>query len=1073
MTSLSLTKVARSARRVPRGLRAVLRLHRAGLFDPAWYRLQEPSAPRWRVAALAHFLLRAATRDVSPHPLVEPSWVDHGRARRGAPALAPLLIFVRLLGTARERPGHPLFDPAAWAARHPSSRTHPGGALGHFVATASPDTPLPLPADLLATGMPAPTLAEVLAAARAALTARTAAEVLRRAPRWQPSFDQAGSRRTVAEAAGWDLPAPDPARPLVSVVTPVRDRQHLIGAAIASVQAQTLTDWELVVVDDGSHDDSAAVVAAAAAADPRVRLVQGRGEGVSRARNLAAAHARGRYVAWLDSDNAWTPDHLRTLVATMHARGLRAAYSVVEAHGAGGSVRYRALGAPDREATLALLRVANHVDLNALVVEVALLEEVGGFDETLRRTVDYDLVWRMAERTQIALVPFVGVRYRDVPDPSRITTAEDPAWREVVKARRDLDWARLTREAPSRPDGVAVLVVATGGWRPALSTALGALTLPATGGSGRAAEEVVVVDDAQDRATASVLAALALHPRVRVLRAPRAEGVPLGLARALAASHSRHVLAVAEGLAPWPGTPGLLAAALGDAPQDGGVGGAVAAVPVVLDATGTVVSAGTVSAPSGAGRLALFSGLAPEDAARAGAVLPVDGVAPGACLWWAADVVAVGGPDPLAAEAVEADLTGRIARHRGERAEGPLVVAVTGAVVGPPWPVVGPKPRAAAADPVARRSRITPVPLVPGAASPQPEPGPAGGSAGTDAWAAAGFEPVALEDGGWGVRRLRARVQQSPPSLRWAIKTATPVGPAGWHWGDTHFARALAAALEALGQDVVVDSRATPRRPGEVHDDVVLVLRGLERVVPPEDAVALLWLISHPEQVDAEELAAYDDVFAASLTWAEAATARGWGPAGRGVRALLQATDAARFRPDAAPRDSGEQVLFVGNSRSQRRPVVHDLLAAGVDVALYGRWDGLVDPRLVRARFLPNDQVPAAYAGAGVVLNDHWPDMRELGFVSNRLFDAAACGARVISDRVAGVEELFGGLVRTFDSTGELLALVAQAPHGWPEEPQRTQLAERVRAEHSFGARAATLLEAAAQAHARRQAGGS
>jgi hypothetical protein len=307
---------------------------------------------------------------------------------------------------------------------------------------------------------------------------------------------------------------------------------------------------------------------------------------------------------------------------------------------------------------------------------------------------------------------------------------------------------------------------------------------------------------------------------------------------------------------------------------------------------------------------------------------------------------------------------------------------------------------------------------------------------------------------------------------RWSIKIASPVGPRALGWGDTHFARALAEALTRLGLEVVVDHRPAARKPAEVHDDVVLVLRGLDPVVPPEGAVAVLWVISHPETVTAEELARYDLVFAASEAWAREATAKGWGPPGLGVQPLLQATDPRRFTPDAAAADTGEAVLFVGNSRSVRRPVVQDLLDAGVDVALFGRWDGFASPRHVRAPYLPNDDVPAAYASAGVVLNDHWPDMRAAGFVSNRLFDAAACGARVVSDRVEGVDALFGGLVRTFDTAAELVDLVRGAPDGWPDGEERAAIAHRVRVEHSFDARAARLLEAATRVRGSRPGGG-
>ena len=152
--------------------------------------------------------------------------------------------------------------------------------------------------------------------------------------------------------------------------------------------------------------------------------------------------------------------------------------------------------------------------------------------------------------------------------------------------------------------------------------------------------------------------------------------------------------------------------------------------------------------------------------------------------------------------------------------------------------------------------------------------------------------------------------------------------------------------------------------------------------------------------------------------------------------------------------DTGEPVLFVGNSRGVFRASVRDLLAAGVDVGVYGAgWEAFVDARHVRARLLANDELPEHYRAAGVVLNDHWDDMRAEGFYSNRLFDAAASGARVVSDHIEGTERLFGGLVRTYRTPEELVALVRGAHDLFPDADERARIGARIGAEHSFDER--------------------
>jgi hypothetical protein len=297
----------------------------------------------------------------------------------------------------------------------------------------------------------------------------------------------------------------------------------------------------------------------------------------------------------------------------------------------------------------------------------------------------------------------------------------------------------------------------------------------------------------------------------------------------------------------------------------------------------------------------------------------------------------------------------------------------------------------------------------------------------------------------------RAELRE-PGRFRWTIDTAAPPGAGGETWGDTHFARSLAAALERLGQHVAVDPATARDRWSRVLDDVVLVLRGLDRVTPRPGPLHVLWVISHPTEVSAEELAGYGLVFAASEAWADRQ--------GSAVRPLLQCTDPAVFHPGLAEPDSGPAVVFVGNNRGAPRPALAGALAAGAEVEVHGEgWGDLA----VASRQVPNSGLGRLYASAGVVLNDHWEDMRRDGFVSNRLFDAAACGARVLSDDVAGAAELFGGLVRTFADPSQVGPLLAAAPDGWPAYDERVVVAERVVRDHSFDARAASLLEAVAE----------
>ncbi|MBU6243885.1 MAG: hypothetical protein KGP12_01590 [Actinomycetales bacterium] len=302
---------------------------------------------------------------------------------------------------------------------------------------------------------------------------------------------------------------------------------------------------------------------------------------------------------------------------------------------------------------------------------------------------------------------------------------------------------------------------------------------------------------------------------------------------------------------------------------------------------------------------------------------------------------------------------------------------------------------------------------------------------------------------GW-LRRLSGPAN----ALRWSIVIAAPGGPAKEQWGDTWFARDLVAALRRLGQVARVVPRSAAQAPARDEDDVVVVLRGLHRVQPrPRGACWMLWVISHPDLVDAEEAAAYDAVFAASRHWSRAAEL--------GAEPLLQATEPRRFSPSAAAADTGVPLLFVGSTRGAIRPIVRDAIAAGGRPAVFGvGWDGLIDQGLIRGEFLPNPQLPAAYASAGVVLNDHWSDMAKEGFLSNRLFDASATGARVLSDEATGLGEVFGDVVRTYRAPADLAALIG-TPDAFAERATRLELADEVSRRHSFDDRAKVLLDRA------------
>lgn len=111
------------------------------------------------------------------------------------------------------------------------------------------------------------------------------------------------------------------AAPAVTVVTPAYNVERYVGEAVDSVLAQSFSDFEHIVVDDGSSDATTDEILIRAKSDPRVQLVCADHGGVSNARNLGILRARGRYIAFLDGDDRWRPEFLRSQLELLESVG--------------------------------------------------------------------------------------------------------------------------------------------------------------------------------------------------------------------------------------------------------------------------------------------------------------------------------------------------------------------------------------------------------------------------------------------------------------------------------------------------------------------------------------------------------------------------------------------------------------------------------------------------------------------------------------------------------------------------------------------------------------------------------
>ncbi len=103
----------------------------------------------------------------------------------------------------------------------------------------------------------------------------------------------------------------------VSIIVPVYNAEKYIRETIDCVKAQTYENWELVLVEDGSTDESLCILETVERQDGRIRVIRQENGGAAKARNHGLSKAAGRFVAYLDADDLWSPDKLEKQLAFM------------------------------------------------------------------------------------------------------------------------------------------------------------------------------------------------------------------------------------------------------------------------------------------------------------------------------------------------------------------------------------------------------------------------------------------------------------------------------------------------------------------------------------------------------------------------------------------------------------------------------------------------------------------------------------------------------------------------------------------------------------------------------------
>lgn len=303
---------------------------------------------------------------------------------------------------------------------------------------------------------------------------------------------------------------------------------------------------------------------------------------------------------------------------------------------------------------------------------------------------------------------------------------------------------------------------------------------------------------------------------------------------------------------------------------------------------------------------------------------------------------------------------------------------------------------------------------------------------------------------------LKEVLKQHIDKTKIAIKIPVPKWKVAHEWGDYHIALGLKKEFEKEGCDVLLQILPEWDNDEDINCDVVIVLRGLSRYNPKPYHYNIIWNVSHPDMVNMGEYNQYDYVLIASKFWADKIR----GIVDVPVETMLQCTDPELFYHDFSE-EYKHDLLFVGNSRKVFRKIIKDLLPTDKDLSIYGaNWEKLIDKKYIKGKHIPNAELRKAYSSCKILLNDHWDDMRNKGFISNRLFDGFACGAFIISDKVNEAGKLFGDALVTYETPDELNYLIEYYLNN---EKERVKKAEKSRncviEQHTYQKRVERILE--------------
>ena len=212
----------------------------------------------------------------------------------------------------------------------------------------------------------------------------------------------------------------DDFNPLISIIMPTYNRKNIILNSINSVLNQTYPYFELIIIDDGSTDDTISLLNSIE--DDRVKIFRNdENKGPSYSRNIGLKHAKGEIIMYLDSDNEWDSEYIKTMVgAFIELPDADALYS--------GQFLYRNFDSKPYAFRFGsynkpLLHNHNYIDLNCFCHKKYVLNEIGEFDESISVLIDWDLILKISNIFKIYSVPVILSKYFNHDSENRISNS--------------------------------------------------------------------------------------------------------------------------------------------------------------------------------------------------------------------------------------------------------------------------------------------------------------------------------------------------------------------------------------------------------------------------------------------------------------------------------------------------------------------------------------------------------------------------------------------------------------------------------------------------------------------------